>query len=482
MQQQVGQASMKNKLGPAKLAPAFEVAGRYCARKAQENPAASVIKIGTAQGLAFEDNGSRVPLGLFEIVRFAERMKAKNWIDRFDIAGSDVLIHFNGVGKDALRRFTDAAKKQDLPATGRALMHARILEAAEAKRKQLATQSVQAPSHSPDAVKVHPKSADLLGPILQTLMHGSRPADDVVRLVSIRMKVPMHQRNEPWLENGTTFDDAVRHAMNYLIEKRLVAHPSRIVGLTVEGREHASVIERFVPKGYEEPSAPAVAPVTEKKRAIEPRLLTEKEMLAFWESLAEKSHRDVLGIWRNAVRITTDPERAKYHDQARVMIRIIEHEWDARMKKGDLAESFKWPDASAAAPRVSENGKDWSSEFMVGEGMLKEMGYRVGRNGLSAPIRQAMLTQVFTRSLPPIFPKPYMQQWGDNGSARRLHKIADCLAAFARNAARLPGNYDEAISDWKEDLEYLHDTHYVGQFGFGWPKRPDGDAPDIRHH
>jgi hypothetical protein len=124
-----------------------------------------------------------------------------------------------------------------------------------------------------------------------------------------------------------------------------------------------------------------------------------------------------------------------------------------------------------------DDGKGEPFEAMVVDGMLKEMRYSVGRHGVSTEVRQKMLSEIFLRTLPPVFPKPYMDQWAQNGSARRLHKIADCLAAFARNASRLPGNYDEAISDWQEDLQYLYENHYVGKFGFGWPKHAGDPIP-----
>jgi hypothetical protein len=479
MHQSAGQAAHGSR--DAKLKAAYVEAGRFCARQSERDPSASVFKIGTDNGLAFDDGGARTPLSLFHIVSFAEKLKGTKQIERYDISGSDVTIHFNTFGLHGLKSFAKAVGPSVPRKESKTLMHARLLDAFKAFEKTIEAPQA-APAAPPKQQAQQPATAaSLLGPILQTLLHGARSADEVARLVSIRARVPMHKRGDAWLENGTTFDEAVRHAMIYLIGRRLLAHPTRQVGLTIQGRQYAESFESFAADGFTEPSAPQRA-APKAKLVVEPRLLSEKEMLEFWESLSQKTPRDILAIWRNAVRITTDETRVKHHEQAEVIIRMIDEEWQKRVARADLADSFRWPDATARHGSMPEReGKGgWTSDVMVGDGMLKEMGYRVGRNGLSAPVRQKMLSEIFTRTLPPVFPKPYMDQWGANESARRLHKIADCLAAFARNAARLPGNYDEAISDWQEDLEFLHDTHFAGRFGFGWPKKAEASAASLK--
>jgi hypothetical protein len=478
MQERAGQAAHGSR--DAKLKAAHVEAGRFCARQSERDPSASVFKIGTGHGLAFDDGGARTPLSLFHIVSFAEKLKGTKQIDRYDIVGSDVTIHFNTFGLDGLRSFARAVSPTVPRKESKTSMQARLLEAFKAQEQKVVEREVE-PAPAPKPPQPRPTAESLLGPILQTLLHGSRPADEVARLVSIRARVPLHRRGEAWLENGTTFDEAVQHAMNYLIGERILAHPARQVGLTARGRQLAESFEGFSADGFAEPAAPQKV-ARRTKPLFEPRLMSEQEMLEFWESLAAKSPRDILAIWRNAVRITTDEAFAKHHEQAEVIIRMINDEWRKRMARADLSDSFRWPDATARHVTMSDNDAraGWTSDVMVEDGMLKEMGYRVGRNGPSAPVRQKMLSEIFMRTLPPVFPKPYMDQWGANGSARRLHKIAGCLAAFARNAARLPGNYDEAISDWKEDLEFLHDAHYSGRFDFGWPKRVVASAVDFK--
>jgi hypothetical protein len=79
-------------------------------------------------------------------------------------------------------------------------------------------------------------------------------------------------------------------------------------------------------------------------------------------------------------------------------------------------------------------------------------------------------TQIFVSHLPPVFPADYLQGWGQPGSALRLQKMAESIAAFARNAKRNESvDLADAITDWEDDLQYLYETYYVGHFHFAWP-------------
>jgi hypothetical protein len=105
------------------------------------------------------------------------------------------------------------------------------------------------------------------------------------------------------------------------------------------------------------------------------------------------------------------------------------------------------------------------------EGMLRFMQYRVGRtNDMPTGLRQMLLAQIFVSHLPPVFPADYLQGWGQPGSALRLQKMAESIAAFARNAKRNESvDLADAITDWEDDLQYLYETYYVGHFHFAWP-------------
>jgi hypothetical protein len=104
------------------------------------------------------------------------------------------------------------------------------------------------------------------------------------------------------------------------------------------------------------------------------------------------------------------------------------------------------------------------------EGLLKYVGYSVGKKSETARFRRRMLAEIFCGPIPPVFPKDYQKEWGDPGSVARLRKLAESIAAFARNAKRKKSaNMQAAVQDWEADLEFLYDEYYCGKFNFGWP-------------
>ncbi|TBB32452.1 hypothetical protein [Rhizobium ruizarguesonis] len=128
---------------------------------------------------------------------------------------------------------------------------------------------------------------------------------------------------------------------------------------------------------------------------------------------------------------------------------------------------FKWP--STEAPK----GDGVLNSFDAPEdGILSFFGYQVGQSSrISSSTRYAILERVFRIVLPPILPGSHMALWGMPNSRRRLQKMAEAIAAFARNAKRRQtSSYDRAIGDWEHDLQGLHDTLYVGRFDFVWPE------------
>jgi hypothetical protein len=99
------------------------------------------------------------------------------------------------------------------------------------------------------------------------------------------------------------------------------------------------------------------------------------------------------------------------------------------------------------------------------------MEYRVGStNGASTRIRRALLAEIFTGHLPPVFPSDYLNEWGQPGTAARLQKMAETIAAFTRNAKRKRTvGMGDAIRDWEDDLRFLYESYYVRHFHFAWP-------------
>lgn len=127
---------------------------------------------------------------------------------------------------------------------------------------------------------------------------------------------------------------------------------------------------------------------------------------------------------------------------------------------------FDWPSTDAPASIHGYVG----DVFHYQDGLLRYVGYSVGRQGEPQTVRRQILDCVFHNVLPRVQSPEYMADWNAPTTAARLQKIAESIAAFARNAKRNARNdYSEAIADWESDLEYLFHEYYVRRFGFAWP-------------
>lgn len=176
--------------------------------------------------------------------------------------------------------------------------------------------------------------------------------------------------------------------------------------------------------------------------------------------------RDLIQVWRNCVAILADPAKSKHHFDARRVIDAVNKEWARRGReplKGD--EYFTWPSTEATGGDGSVDARNWLSE-----GVLKEMGYKVGStDGLAQNLRQKILAEVFQCTIPPLFPANYIAEWGPPGTSQRLRKMAETLAAFTRNARRRGSRMGTAVAHWEQDLEFLYYEYYVEKFYFAWP-------------
>lgn len=130
-------------------------------------------------------------------------------------------------------------------------------------------------------------------------------------------------------------------------------------------------------------------------------------------------------------------------------------------------EQFAW-----AATTASPGSQNLSSNaFKYEEGLLRHYGYKVGMNGLSESERWEILDTVFLRPLLHMDNIVYLSEWGEPNSAERLQKLADSIAAFARNAKRRNrSSFSKAIQDWETDLAYLKRTYYNNRFSFQYPQ------------
>jgi hypothetical protein len=94
-------------------------------------------------------------------------------------------------------------------------------------------------------------------------------------------------------------------------------------------------------------------------------------------------------------------------------------------------------------------------------GILKDMGYRVGKNGLLPNERREILRRTFRVQLVATSPwtTEYIREWGERCSPARLEKMDRVLGGLVANAQRKTKvDMSEAIRDWKEDQKWLRNN------------------------
>ncbi|TGQ16371.1 MULTISPECIES: hypothetical protein [unclassified Mesorhizobium] len=182
-------------------------------------------------------------------------------------------------------------------------------------------------------------------------------------------------------------------------------------------------------------------------------------------------------LWSNAVKVLSVASGTAEHERARKVLDAVETAWDALDKKRD--DEFAWP-----STEVRGHSGTLTVPAFRSEGMLSYLEYRVGKTAsLPAVLRQSILARVFEGRLPRVFDAEYMRAWGSPASAQRLRKMAESLAAFARNGKRSGvERLEEAIRQWEQDLEFLYERYYVGRFGFGWPTTSINDPGRMLVH
>jgi hypothetical protein len=105
-------------------------------------------------------------------------------------------------------------------------------------------------------------------------------------------------------------------------------------------------------------------------------------------------------------------------------------------------------------------------------GLLKHLGYTVGRDGLAAGTRRSILARIYDSSdLPTVVSNEYMAKWGLPCSSQRLHQLAQCIASFSKLRKRSGTDYSSAVAEWEDDLDWLKTKYYKGRYDhrFIWP-------------
>jgi len=242
----------------------------------------------------------------------------------------------------------------------------------------------------------------------------------------------------------------------------VIGHLQKVGAVKAEGKKLVAL-----PMADGNPIPPYETSIKAKARAAQPKTarLREMDVPRLVKSITEQDPYRLLSMWKNAVSILDDRSKRHHHGDAENMVRAISNEWDRRAETLADDAYFKWPTTEARGGRRNGHYRDLREE-----GMLRYLEYKVGKDGEHSSYRQALLSRIFENALPPVFDRLYLAEWGPNRSSIRLRKMAQCLASFAKNLKHQRNDkYDEAVQHWEQDLEYLHDRYYVGQFGFDWP-------------
>jgi hypothetical protein len=97
-------------------------------------------------------------------------------------------------------------------------------------------------------------------------------------------------------------------------------------------------------------------------------------------------------------------------------------------------------------------------EFSPEEGVLRLLGYRVGKGGLSTPERRKVLGMIYKLPLASLPRVANWQEWGEAKSSARLGKMQRCLIAFAEQASRRRTPPREAVEAWNADESWISEA------------------------
>lgn len=100
---------------------------------------------------------------------------------------------------------------------------------------------------------------------------------------------------------------------------------------------------------------------------------------------------------------------------------------------------------------ASGGGSSWSTR-----GLLRHLGYRVGEQGKPPSARRAVLTAAVL--LPArLLPNQHRENWGDAGTAQRVHEICRMITLFYNLASgKTAANMSKARAHWQDDLAWLN--------------------------
>jgi hypothetical protein len=167
------------------------------------------------------------------------------------------------------------------------------------------------------------------------------------------------------------------------------------------------------------------------------------------ERIPHLDDNKIFQLFQNALNLlNTDKDQ-----DAKLVLKHIELEWKKR-KEAYIQGSYR--------------------TVLPNKGMLASFHYHVGETqGVKKEHRHKILDQIMTRELPIIQSPAYTLEWGEKNSCERLKKLSNSLSAFiydAQTGYKKNLNFDMAIMDWSDDLDFLKESYYnTLSCSYKWP-------------
>lgn len=452
---------------------------------AAKDPEAEALSIAVTERLSYVSHSRERFITQAEIIAYGNHLRAQNVVDRVEQKDGIVTFFFTSRAHNWFRNRNNGSKakpapapiakqKRELKTKAKLVQPPKPISPPVQTSRNKATESarklIEARQIPPESHIDLPRASSLCWPMLLSVTVRTAKFSTVVEEVAAETGFNRRFITVPVpISTNQTFSLRAGAACDYLVRTGYLKRVGKFLSTTPRGDD--LVITGVEPSTWPDFVEPKVK--TRNTRMTEQSANTRNAYLSVnmdanrvVRSLPQLETQKILGIWQNAVRILADKKRQDEHPKARVVLDALNIEFDRRSKSGSSDERFPWPTTEAQ----SGDGSLRLTKSHT-EGMLAYLEYHVGRtNGPQSSVRQSILSRVFEGSLPPVFEKAYMEEWGQNGSAARLRKIAESIAAFTRNAKRREDDrLDEAIRQWEQDLKFLYERYYVGKFHFAWP-------------
>jgi hypothetical protein len=435
------------------------------------------IKVRFSSKIKYEHDGREYAVTAFDLMSFGDEI-ARRKLGGFRRNDDSVVFHLNAAGQKLFASIGAPARGK--PTTSALAEHsvlaqraADFVEQSRLAAKEAAFRNLGLVDERTEEAVARPtiyaeNAEQLLIPVLKSVMKGKDVVPSVVLDVAGRLGLGREDANRPFGTSGRTLVDHVKHCVDYLASKGYVDNQTKSkASKLIPNMKGASVIRSGAIGGW--PAFREIAPpVVEPSKAGRPAF----DVARFAAGVATADAGLLQVVYLNCTKTLRKESSQERREEAKEVIAIIVAEYLERRQSRpqrqpvDASGGFAWPKTEVRGTRP---GAEYFDD--LGQGMLSFFEYRVGNHGLSSDERRDILDAIFEQELPPVLDPEAMDSWGEPESPERLRRMARSLAFLTRSAKlREDMDYDAAIADWEDDLDYLYDTYYVDRFDFAWPR------------